>query len=309
MPLRALSRLVALEKKMPALFAEMRADLKDHPFRRKCLPAKRIWNYSGANDYFFYYYDDHPELDGMMQVLSNHGLLLKDHRWNDERFIIQEELAEYLSGEVSSPLAASESTPTSLQVAALAPALPEASLTGPGSSSNEAPGFVFQKVGAFWAVAFGGTTAHAADFIGMGYIAELLRRPRTPIEADTLVTTIRANTDTAVDIAEERIVRAGAAMPGIPLTDAKAIKAVKAELAKKQLELKDSQADDETTRATQREISQLQDYLAQVKGHHGRPRTTGGTASRARMLHFIDGVAVTLTVQLASETQSSCGPS
>ena len=169
---------------------------------------------------------------------------------------------------------------------------------------------VFHRDTVVWTLAFGGTTAHVPNSVGMNYIAELLRRPRTPIEADTLVTTIHANTDTAIDVAEERVVRAGAAIPGIPLTDAKAIKAVKAALAKKKLELKESPADDETTRATQREISQLQDYLAQVKGHHGRPRTTGGTTSRARsrVKHAIDRAITSIAKQhlpLANHLQDS----
>jgi hypothetical protein len=66
---------------------------------------------------------------------------------------------------------------------------------------------------------------------------------------------------------------------------------VKAELAKRQRELKDTSAGDDTTRAElQLEISQLQDYLAQAKGHHGRLRTTGGITSRARsrVKHAID---------------------
>src|SRR5206468_3114925 len=137
------------------------------------------------------------------------------------------------------------------------------------------------------------------------------RHPRTPIDADTLVATIRENTDTPPETAEERVVGAGAAMPGIPLTDAKAMKTVKDELVKRQGELKDTSAGDETTRAKlQREISQLQNYLAQVKGHHGRPRTTGGIASRARsrVKHAIDRAITGIAEQhltLANHLQDS----
>jgi hypothetical protein len=170
---------------------------------------------------------------------------------------------------------------------------------------------VFHRGTKVWTLSFDGTTAHVADLAGMNYIAELLRHPRTPINADTLVATIRENTDTPVETAEERVVGAGAAMPGIPLTDAKAIKTVKAELAKRKAELKDSSAEDETTTAKlEREISQLQDYLAQVKGHHGRPRTTGGIASRARsrVKHAIDRAITRITEQhlpLANHLQNS----
>lgn len=170
---------------------------------------------------------------------------------------------------------------------------------------------VFHRGTRVWTLSFDGTTAHVADLAGMNYIAELLRHPRTPIDADTLVATIRENTDTPMATAEERVVGAVAAMPGIPLTDAKAIKTVKAELAKRKAELKDSSAGDESTRAKlQREISQLQNYLAQVKGRNGRPRTTGGIASRARsrVKHAIDRAITRIAEQhlpLANHLQSS----
>jgi hypothetical protein len=129
----------------------------------------------------------------------------------------------------------------------------------------------------------------------MNYIAELLRRPRTPIDADILVGTVRENVDVPskaserekVDAAakpsDQRVVKAGAAMPGLPRADAKAIKAVKAELSKKKAELNDCPTNDAATRARlQREISLIENYLAEVKGKHGRARKTGGTSERAR---------------------------
>jgi len=185
----------------------------------------------------------------------------------------------------------------------------EAALDDQALNANKA--CVFQRGTKMWTLSFDGTTAHVADFVGMNYIAELLRHPRTPIDADTLVATTRENTDAPVETVEERVVKAGAAMPGIPLTDAKAIKTVKAELAKRHRELKDTSASDETTRAKlQLEISQLQDYLAQVKGHHGRFRTTGGIASRARsrVKHAIDRAIAKISEQhlsLANHLQNS----
>jgi hypothetical protein len=170
---------------------------------------------------------------------------------------------------------------------------------------------VFQRATKVWTLSFDGTTAHVTELVGMNYIAELLRHPRTLIDADTLVATIRENADTTAETAEERVVMAGAAMPGIPLTDAKAIKAVKAELARRKGELKDCSAGDETTRVQlQREVSQLQNYLAEVKGHHGRPRTTGGIASRARsrVKHAIDRAITRIAEQhlpLANHLQDS----
>jgi hypothetical protein len=144
----------------------------------------------------------------------------------------------------------------------------------------------------------------------MNYIAELLRRPRTPIDADTLVGTAHENADASPEASEERVVLAGAALPGIPMTDAKAIKAVKAELSKRKGELKDCPADDARSTQLQREISQLQNYLVQVKGQHGRPRTTGGITSRARsrVKHAIDRAITRIAEQhlpLANHLQDS----
>jgi len=83
----------------------------------------------------------------------------------------------------------------------------------------------------------------------------------------------------------------GAAMPSIPLADAKTIRSVRDELAKREGELKDCSGSDETATARlQYEISRLQNYLAEVGGHRGRPRAKGGAAERARsgVTHDID---------------------
>lgn len=98
---------------------------------------------------------------------------------------------------------------------------------------NTTKACVFHRGSKMWTLSFDGTTAHVAELVGINYIAELLRHPRTPIDADTLVATIRENTDAPVETVEERVVRAGAAMPGIPLTDAKAVRTVKAEWQKR----------------------------------------------------------------------------
>ena len=170
---------------------------------------------------------------------------------------------------------------------------------------------VFRRDTRVWTLSFDGRTVHAAHLVGMNYIAELLRHARSPIEADTLVATIGDNAETKAGVVEERVVVAGAAMPGIPMTDAKAIKTVNAELKKRQAELKDTSADDETTRSKlEREISQLQEYLAEGKGHRGQPRTTGGIASRARsrVKHAIDRAITAIGEQhlpLANHLQNS----
>jgi len=178
------------------------------------------------------------------------------------------------------------------------------------SSSSNTKTCVFQRGTKVWTLSFDGTTVHVPELAGMNYIAELLRRPRTPIDADTLVGTAHENADASPEASEERVVLAGAALPGIPMTDAKAIKAVKAELSKRKGELKDCPADDARSTQLQREISQLQNYLVQVKGQHGRPRTTGGITSRARsrVKHAIDRAITRIAEQhlpLANHLQDS----
>jgi hypothetical protein len=172
-------------------------------------------------------------------------------------------------------------------------------------------GAQFRRDGPVWSLRFDGKSVQVDDLVGMEYIAELLRHPRTPIEADTLVAAFRQSADGAVEVAEERIVGAAAATPGIPMTDAKAVKMVKAELAERKSELRGSSAVDETIRTNlEREISQLQDYLAQVKGRDGRSRTTGGVAarSRSRAKHAIDRAMAKIAQQhlaLANHLQDS----
>ena len=177
------------------------------------------------------------------------------------------------------------------------------------STSNKNP-CVFQRGTKVWTLCFDGTTVHVPELAGMNYIAELLRRPRTPIDADTLVGTARESADASAEVSEQRVVMASAAMPGIPMTDAKAIRAVKGELAKRKEELKDCPADDARSAQLQREISQLQNYLAQGKGQHGRPRATGGITSRARsrVKHAIDRAITRIAEQhlpLANHLQNS----
>jgi hypothetical protein len=153
---------------------------------------------------------------------------------------------------------------------------------------------IFRKVTKVWTLCFGGKIAHVADLAGMNYIAELLRRPRAPIDADILIGTVRENVnppakvserknvDASAKVSEQRVVLTGAAMPGLPRADAKAIKSVKAALAKRKAELKDFPTNDPATDNLRREVSQLENYLAQVTGKHGGLRKTGGITERAR---------------------------
>jgi len=83
---------------MPKLLAEMRQELMNHPLRREFVLLKRIWTYHFGGSELIYYYDDHPDLDGQMRILENLDLVefLKD---NPRRYVMQENLAQYLTEE------------------------------------------------------------------------------------------------------------------------------------------------------------------------------------------------------------------
>ena len=87
-------RLAKLEGLMPDLLAEMKTDLAEHPLCREFVLLKKAWSYSG--DHLVYYYDDYPELENKVRVLENYGFV-RDIKYNNvARYIITEELAEYL---------------------------------------------------------------------------------------------------------------------------------------------------------------------------------------------------------------------
>jgi hypothetical protein len=147
---------------------------------------------------------------------------------------------------------------------------------------------IFQKGPVVWKLSFNGVTAHIPDVLGMGYIAELLRHPRTMIEVATLVANSRGSTDTSAEAVEQRVVPADAAMPGMPMSDPKTIRAVKAELEKRRAEFRKGLTEDNPK--LQDQIKKLERYLAQVAGRDGLPRVAGGLASRARssVKHAVD---------------------
>lgn len=82
---------------MPELIAEMRKDLVENPFRREFVVLRRAWSYWAKGNELFYFYDDHPELDGKLQVLENLGLIREITYNNTKRFILNEEFVEWLS--------------------------------------------------------------------------------------------------------------------------------------------------------------------------------------------------------------------
>ena len=89
-----------LERKAPALIAEMRANLSEHPIVRQIivLPKQVSYNY-GPTPCFTYHYEDHPEILAIMTIMM-HFKAIYDVRFNDvPRYNMTEEFVSYLIGE------------------------------------------------------------------------------------------------------------------------------------------------------------------------------------------------------------------
>jgi hypothetical protein len=89
---------IKAERLMPQLLAEMREDLTKYPLRREFVLLKKTWSYWAGGNELFYFYDDHPELDSLVQILENLGLIREITYNNTKRFIITEHFADYLVG-------------------------------------------------------------------------------------------------------------------------------------------------------------------------------------------------------------------
>jgi hypothetical protein len=88
---------IRLEAMMPALLTEMRRDLQHHPFWREFVLLKRVWAFNSGTPSFVYYYEDHQELDQMVRILQNLGMVHDITHTNVKRFVMTELLADYLS--------------------------------------------------------------------------------------------------------------------------------------------------------------------------------------------------------------------
>jgi hypothetical protein len=85
-----------VERLMGALLAEMRRDLAEYPLRREFVVMKRTWSYWAKGNELFYYYDDHADLDDKLRILENEGLVRETTYNNAKRYVLSEELADYL---------------------------------------------------------------------------------------------------------------------------------------------------------------------------------------------------------------------
>lgn len=96
-PIHAVNeKFMRLEQQMPALLAEMRADLKEHPLKREIVLLKRGWSYWAKGNELAYFHDDHPDLLSQFQILANNHLVTAITYNNTTRYQMSEELARYL---------------------------------------------------------------------------------------------------------------------------------------------------------------------------------------------------------------------
>jgi hypothetical protein len=88
-----------IERLMPALLAEMRNDLADEPLKREIVLLKRIWSYWGDGNELAYFYEEHDSLDSKFRILENEHLVRDITSTNVKRYLLSEQLAEYLSAQ------------------------------------------------------------------------------------------------------------------------------------------------------------------------------------------------------------------
>jgi hypothetical protein len=89
----------SVEKLIPELLAEIRNDLCEYPFAREFIIMSNRWVYNADpnNMVLAYYFEDHSYLRNKLRILENYGLIY-EITYNDVgRFVISEELAEYLT--------------------------------------------------------------------------------------------------------------------------------------------------------------------------------------------------------------------
>ena len=91
-----------IESKIPELIAEMRNDLEINPVHREfILIGRREIYYPGRWEVLLsYHFEDHRDLRQKVRILENHGLVTDITRSNVERFVMSEELVDYLKTSV-----------------------------------------------------------------------------------------------------------------------------------------------------------------------------------------------------------------
>jgi hypothetical protein len=95
---------IRLERMMPEFLSEMRRDLQEHPLRREFVLLKKGWMFNTRTPTLAYYYDDHPNLDDLIRILQNHGVIQDITHTNVKRYVMDERLVDYLTADATSPI-------------------------------------------------------------------------------------------------------------------------------------------------------------------------------------------------------------
>ena len=77
----------------------MRTDLEERPLCREFIVLHKRWMYNGDPDRptLSYYHEDHESLSAKAVILANSGAVI-DVKFNEvERYLMSEELVEYLT--------------------------------------------------------------------------------------------------------------------------------------------------------------------------------------------------------------------
>lgn len=89
-----------LERKTPALIAEMRADLTKSRLVREFILLSKVVTYNaGATPFFTYFYEDHPDLASMMTIMKHAGAIYEITFNRVPRYNFNEMFVSFLIGD------------------------------------------------------------------------------------------------------------------------------------------------------------------------------------------------------------------
>lgn len=170
------------------------------------------------------------------------------------------------------------------------------------STPSARAGDTFQQQGEVWELCFDGKPARVAHLRGLGYLAELLRRPDEPVHALQLATSgpsAKASVREALHDGQLQVSNGGSD----PLIDAQAREAYRSRVRDLRADLAEAEEHHDLGRAQrlQAELDMLLDELKRTSALGGRARTSPSATERAR-------VNVTRAIKLALRRIASQHP-
>ena len=87
-----------VKRVMPELIREMKEDLESSRFTREFFIASRKWLLNISTPAFVYYFEDHEDLQGKVQILENYGLVIDVTTGNLKRYRMTEEFVDAILG-------------------------------------------------------------------------------------------------------------------------------------------------------------------------------------------------------------------